>query len=636
MRFSVMAKPLDQSIAAARSHRGRVTPVMLAARWPMFPELDRARRDPRRLRASRPARQLLAAIEPLLADLRPIPDTPYSFYRMFARSGDRARFEACFFQRRRNLAAAALGQFLRPRPETLAAVHDYLWAICEESTWILPAHERGGIDLFACETALWLTETLALLEGQIAPEVATRVRAEVERQVVGPFMAFVAGAPAERVPDGRENLADLVAGRQPHSFGWINGHNNWNGVCSGAMGAVMLWLEPDPRRLARGLNALLGSLERFLDTAFCADGASDEGVSYWQYGLVNFAAFAELLRGRTRGRVDLLAHPRMKPIARFPLAVCLSPGRFYNPADCPPALELAPGLAARLAARTGVRDLPGLAAGRLNLSHSLSTTLRSLLWWDGRSRRAPSVRDSLLSAAGVFRLRSGGLVLAGKAGHNFESHNHNDVGSFVLHCGGEDLLCDPGAPPYTREFFGPRRYELFLQAQSRGHSVPVVDGRQQSFGRAFCGRIERFDPGATRKSVEMEIAGAYPVKRLRSLRRKLELLPGGRFVLEDRFAFPRRPLPVEEAFVTWLPVTVRGSTAIVSRAGHSLKLRISKPRGARFRLEQIKLQTHGREPLVLRRIGVKLPRDMAGTFVLEGAVRRRSGHFRPLQKGAGS
>jgi hypothetical protein len=118
----------------------RVTPAMLAGRRPMLPELDQARRDPRRVRRSRPARQLLAAIEPILAGLRPIPDVPYSLYRQFVLTGNRSNFEARFFLRRRNLAAAALGQFLRPRPELLDAVHDYLWAICEESTWILPAH----------------------------------------------------------------------------------------------------------------------------------------------------------------------------------------------------------------------------------------------------------------------------------------------------------------------------------------------------------------------------------------------------------------------------------------------------------------------------------------------------------------
>ncbi len=615
----------DSSAESTRVRFPRVTARALASGRPMLPELERARRHRGALRRSRPGRQLLAAIEPLRAGLRPIPDAPYSLYRLFVRTGDRERFQRQFFLRRRNLTVTALGHLLRPDPELLDAAHDYLWAICEESTWILPAHERGGVDLFACETALWLAEALEVLKGAVAPEVAERVRSEIERQVVGPFMAFVDGAPAGRVPDGEENLARLVAGKGKHAFWWVGGHNNWNGVCSGATGAAMLWLERDPRRLARGVNALLSSLERFLETAFCADGASDEGAGYWQYGLINFVAFAELLRERTGGSVDLLSHPRMRAVARFPLAVQLSPGRVFNPSDCAPSVSLDPGLAVCLALRAGADGLPGLAARRLQPGARLSATLRSLLWWDGRARPAPKVGDALLPAAGVFRLRSGPLVLAGKAGHNGESHNHNDVGSFVLHAEGEDLLCDPGAPPYNRDFFGPRRYELFLQAQSRGHSLPVVGGRLQEFGRDFRGSVERFDPAGPRKSVELEFAGAYPAGGMRSLRRRLEVAPGGRFVMEDGFAFRGRPLPVEEALVTWLPVRVRGATAVVRGEKNVLTLRMIEPAGARFRLEEFELKTHGGEPGVLRRIAAELPAGSGGVFRVEGAVSRRRG-----------
>ncbi|HOX06818.1 MAG TPA: heparinase II/III family protein [Planctomycetota bacterium] len=602
----------------------RVTPEMVAVRRTMFPELERAGRRFRRALAARPAvRRLLAQVEAMAAGGRAAPGLPYSLYRQFQRTGDRGRFEGPYFERRRMLTAAALVHFLRPGAGTLDALQDLLWALCEESTWILPAHERGGLDLFATETAFALAETLELFRGELAGEVDARVRAEVRRRVTDPFLAGAARRVQPRTADGAEDLAALALGTAPLGIPFMDGHNNWTGVCASSTGAALLYCEGDPRRLSRGLNLVLGALGRFLAGAFAADGASDEGVAYWHYGLMNFVAFAELLRGRTGGRCDLLAGPRMRLIARSPLAVRLSEGWFYSHADCPPRAGFHPGVMARLAERAGEPGLLGLLNGPLAAGYRLPMLLRDLLWWDGRRRAAPPVGDALLPAVGIFRLRSGPLVLAGKAGHNAENHNHNDVGSFVLHCRGEDLLCDPGAPPYTREFFGPRRYELFVQAASRGHSVPLVGGAEQQRGREFRGALTAFRPDGPRKSAEVEFAEAYPVRGLARLGRRLELAPGGSFRLEDRFAFSGRPLPVEEALVTWLPVAVRGRTAVVRGRRSTLTLRIAEPAGARFRLEQFDLRTHSREPVRLRRIVVDLPAASTGAFRVEGRVLRR-------------
>jgi hypothetical protein len=600
--------------------RARITPGMVAAPRPMFPELERARSSRRRLAAQPQVRRLLAGLGPQLDRLQPIPELTHSLYRQYVRTGDRGRFERPYFVRRSNLVAAAIAQFLRPEPRWLDAVGDYLWAVCEESTWILPAHERGGLDLFAAETAFSLAETVELLRGELAPEVAERVEAEIRRRVTDPFLAGAARRSQPRTPEGAENLAALALGSAPLGIPFMDGHNNWTGVCASSVGAALLYCEPDPRRLARGLNLVLAALGRFLDRAFAADGASDEGVAYWHYGLVNFVAFAELLRARTAGKVDLLAHPKLKLIAGFPLKVRLSPGWFYSHADCPPRAGFHPGVMARLAARAGERGLLGLVGGEVAVGARMPMLLRDLLWWDGRAGRAPEVGDALLPAAGIFRMRSGRLVLAGKAGHNGENHNHNDVGSFALHAGGEDLLCDPGAAPYCRDYFSPRRYELFIQTQSRGHSVPVVGGALQHQGREFRGTVTAFRVGKGQKLAAMELAGAYPVKALRTLERRVELLPGGRFRLADRFAFKGQPLPVEEAFVTWLPVTVRGSTATIRGKRRTLTLQIVEPAGARFRLEQFELGTHGGGAGCLRRLAADLPRGGGSVFRMEGTV----------------
>ena len=66
--------------------------------------------------------------------------------------------------------------------------------------------------------------------------------------------------------------------------------------------------------------------------------------------------------------------------------------------------------------------------------------------------------------------------MAAKGGNNGESHNHNDVGSFLYLAGDEMLLTDLGAGEYTRDYFGEKRYDILCN-HSFGHSVPVIDGK---------------------------------------------------------------------------------------------------------------------------------------------------------------
>ncbi len=80
-----------------------------------------------------------------------------------------------------------------------------------------------------------------------------------------------------------------------------------------------------------------------------------------------------------------------------------------------------------------------------------------------------------------------GLTVAAKGGHNDESHNHNDVGEFVVYCDGKPLLIDAGVETYSRKTFSPQRYEIWTM-QSAYHNLPTIDGVQQAPGAAFAAR----------------------------------------------------------------------------------------------------------------------------------------------------
>ncbi len=52
--------------------------------------------------------------------------------------------------------------------------------------------------------------------------------------------------------------------------------------------------------------------------------------------------------------------------------------------------------------------------------------------------------------------RSDGFYLAAKGGHNDESHNHNDIGNFVVFIDGRPVLVDAGVETYTAKTFSNR------------------------------------------------------------------------------------------------------------------------------------------------------------------------------------
>jgi hypothetical protein len=567
---------------------------LLAVGAHALPELEAARGQLESVRAAPQTQAVLAQTQPLMAAIEQIPQTPYSRYRLFVRDGDRGRFEAPYFLKRTNLAAAALRLFLgvgATRELSLTdIVQDYLWNICEESSWVLPAHEHDIIDLFAAETGFVLAETLALLGATLDAEVRHRVRLEIERRILEPYLRF------------------------HRSLRWYQGHNNWNGVCNSAVAATFLLLEPELGRVARAIELALAGLRVFLDTAFEADGSSTEGVAYWHYGLINFVALAEMLRARSGGAIDLLASERMRRIAAYPAHMQLSGPWFASFSDCDEIVTFNPGIVMRLAERTGERSLSNLLArpAAPGGDWRLTMMLRNMLWWDGSQPDQAHVGDALLPAAGVARLvartpAGASVVLALKAGHNAENHNQNDVGSFIVHVDGENLLTDPGRGLYSRAYFSERRYEN-LFANSYGHSVPRIGGQLQGAGRAFHGELKSVDTKGAIKRAELEFERAYPVEGLASARRELTLAADGAAWLQDDFRFDGDPLAIEEALITWCDVEVEGASALIRGQRHALKLTIEAPAGAQFALERLEEQSRANaKPGALKRLSFVLP-----------------------------
>lgn len=554
----------------------------------LVPDLLDIAHHPERFRESPGAKLVLEVAAPFLADIEKIPLTTYTLYREFQRTGERRGYQAPYNQKRAKMCAAAF-QVLFGEDRYIDVLQDYIWNICEETNWVIPAHEGREIDLGAVGTGFALAEIIVGLRSKLAAEVVNRVEAEIERRIFTPYLA------------------------RHEKLNWFRGSNNWNGVCNGGVGAMFLLLEKDVERLAEALSYVLEGLEVFFERAFEAEGSSTEGTGYWQYGLSNVIPFSEMLRLRTHGAIDILATERLKAIATYPTRVMLSAGHYANFSDCEEVVAFQPGLIARFAAKSGVASLLEVLAEGAPLVrdtdfgrfHSL---WRNISWWDGKRPASVHITDVWAKDVGVVRLtataRDGAqVVLAAKAGHNGENHNQNDVGSFIVHVAGESPLCEPGRGLYSRDYFSPKRYENIF-ASSFGHSVPRIGGALQSAGAEFRGDIVAYDASGRDKRVAMTIHKAYQVPGLEEALRSFHLdAATAEIVLEDRFTFSGNPQPVEEAFVTWLPTSVSGKTAMVVGEKHILQLEIEAPAEATFALDVLEKESEANaKPVPLKRI----------------------------------
>ncbi len=521
----------------------------------------------------------------------PIPALTFSLYRLFDEEGDRLRFETAYFERRRRLVAFGLAAALDRKPEDLAALHDAIWAVCDEFSWALPAHLGGRslepaaladhatcLDLFACETAFALAEIRYVFRADLAPIVAERIAAEVRRRVLAPFVA------------------------RRESWSWELMRNNWCAVCAGSIGTSALYLSGEGPEREAILDRVLPTLDRFLES-FSEDGACLEGLSYWTYGVGFFTTFADLLLERTGGKIDLLAAPRFRRVAAFQGTAYLNDALAVSFADGDSHERWRPGLTAYLSRRFPEAAMPPrkLAAaladdrcGRWALSY------RDLIWSGdagaGAAASAASGFGAASAASAASAARAGvssaasvtgaaplaarepvwfpdaewlicpartetSFAFAAKGGHNDEPHNHNDVGSFILACGDDELVADLGAGEYVKDYFNENRYSIFC-CSSESHSVPLVNGAPQLPGAERRARDVAYRRGDGVSVLSMDIAPAYGEATLR-LRRRFEFADTGELTVVDEIGAEGEAPAIVERFVTRCGVELTEEGAVI-------------------------------------------------------------------------
>jgi hypothetical protein len=127
---------------------------------------------------------------------------------------------------------------------------------------------------------------------------------------------------------------------------------------------------------------------------------------------------------------------------------------------------------------------------------------------------APYVRDVWMPGVQVMiaRQREGsvdGLYLAAEGGHNAKSHNHNDVGNFIVFANGKPAIIDVGVETYSAKTFSAQRYEIWTM-QSAFHNCPTIGGVMQNAGREFAASEVTHEADDKIAQLGMNLEHAYP------------------------------------------------------------------------------------------------------------------------------
>jgi hypothetical protein len=492
----------------------------------------------------------------------PWPALPATVYLDYVRDGNRTRYQDIYFERRNALSALVVGECLEGAGRFLDGIINGIWCICEESTWVVPAHLKlstqahGGlpdvddqaIDLFAAETGALLTWAHYLLLPQldgVSGNISLRIRREVKRRILDPFLE-----------------------REFHWMGFEPKRqvNNWNPWIHSNCLTAMLVLERDPARREKALRKAMAGIDRFI-AIHHSDGGCDEGPGYWSHAGGSLFDCLELLYIASEGKIDIYGEPLIQEIGRYIYRAHIAGGYFVNFADGDAKLSVAADLLYRFGRRIGDEKLANLGAAayrpeKVSNRPSLFRAIPAMFneaHLVGSRVSAPLVRDVWLDGIEFMtaREREGsaqGLFLAAKGGHNSESHNHNDVGQFMVYFNGRPFLIDVGTEEYTAKTFGPDRYSIWTM-QSAYHNLPTVNGVQQLNGREHrATEVDyRQDEGYAR--LALNLAAAYPAEAgivawRRECRLERDSVSPATVKIIDRFQLERPSSDIQLSFIT--------------------------------------------------------------------------------------
>ena len=478
---------------------------------------------------------------------------PWTVFAENKINGNRVNYEAACFEKRRQLAAIVMAEIMEGKGRFINDIINGVGSFCEETWWGIPAHYNKRIplsgnqevDLFNAETASLVVWTRYMLEkpfNQFSPDLCQRIDQEIERRILIPALK--------------------------KDYWWKTAGMNWNPwICSNWLACVLI-CEKDEARKTEAIRQIKAATHAFIDT-YPEDGGCDEGPGYWDraaasmfeilrlftvYGLQFTDDYTNGLEGlaskSTVNKIKNMAAYAYKTYIGNDYCICFADAHENKAVQqvnivYPFGLWLSDQTMREFGAYLGrQKEVLTNPATLYDKSGNFPTLGRELFFlrhirdFIAEQPREPLLKNIWLPDLQIMTSRRGYLYVAMKGGTNGESHNHNDVGSFVIYAPQESsphasrlspLFIDPAVGEYTAKTFSNDRYSIWTM-QSQYHNLPQINGIDQKDGKEYAAKVVSHKDG----QLTLDIAGAYPAEAaVKSWKRTVIAMKSGVSVTED-------------------------------------------------------------------------------------------------------
>lgn len=493
------------------------------------------------------------------------PSIPATTYLEFKRTGNRDIMQKYQNEKKKNLQNLILAELLENKGEYLDAIINGSWSLCEQTTWVLSAHlasQKGGagipnieepiIDLGAGEVSSLLAWTYHFFKEdfkETSPFLYNRIPLEIKNRIINPYLT-------------RNDFWWMAFKKETFV-------NNWNPWCNynTLLSTLLLQDQVSEENKSEVLIKSLKSVDKFINY-YKADGACEEGPSYWSHAGGKMLEYLELVFNATDGKISLRDNDLVQKMGTYIMDANIENDYYVNFSDASVRANPNPGIIYRYGVYTKDKALKQFAAYLANENsfyenmthHAIDQIINNLKIKEDLKATTPEKINNLsfeyletgIIGGRTSKEKNEGFFFAAKGGYNDESHNHNDAGSFILYYKGKPLIADIGVETYSKKTFSKQRYEIWTM-QSNFHNLPMINGVPQSYGHEYKATNTSFKDSRSKLNYNLNINKAYPEEAYcESFKRKYTLQRGSnpKLYVTDSYQLKEYRDPTVEHFIT--------------------------------------------------------------------------------------
>lgn len=505
-------------------------------------------------------------------------------YLEFERSGNRQIMEKPINSNLIAIYSLFMAELAEGKGRFIDQLINGVYNMCEITSWSLSAHLGGQqtarhlpdhrehyIDLMAGDVGAmlsWIHYFFHPSFDQVDPVIAERMRYELKRRIMEPYLT-------------RDHFWWLAANYRPGMM-----VNNWNPWCNASVLQTFLLMENDRDILAKAVYRSMVSVDKFINYTH-DDGACEEGPAYWENAAGKMYDYLQILSDATRAEVDIFDHPLMKNMGEYIVHSYIGDGWVVNFADASAKGGGDLSLIYRYGKAVKSEAMLQHATSGVVTTKRKSALARSDIYRGFQTlayaKEMEAVENVAIAKAPFtwypqtefcYMTNADGFFFAAKGGFNDESHNHNDIGSFVVYIDNTPVFIDAGVGTYTRQTFSNERYSIWTM-QSNYHNLPMINGVPQAYGQNYKATDVAFNSRA--KKFSANIATAYPEQAKVKTWMRSYTLKKSALLIEDQFELKAAEAPNQVNFLTWGVVDIsRPGEVLITIEGKKVSLTYDK------------------------------------------------------------